>query len=359
MKRYDQRQWLRYAVTILMVVLALVASVGLTGCDRKKPLSALSGDSNFTNIVASGDISAGDDLTVTDDATIGGDVAVTGAFAATGASTLTGAVTGSGAATFSGDVTIVTDPTFGQAGAKTEFIGVPRQKLVALGTMINGTTEEIAYVDDSPTGEYAPIDATVTEAEGSVAGIFKYGASSYAATFLATAVDGSGFKATITTDNLETNESIGLLLYPTVTITSGSLQVLLTDDGGAREYDIPALTANVWNWVEIDISALTGGTGDVVTEFGILMTAGGAAAQGAFVLYMDVAYKWDSASEEALGVSIQPDGVIGVFAIVTAGGTPIVLVEGTDFFVHYETGADFLVALTDQSTRSGIAIIAY
>lgn len=39
-------------------------------------------NSNFTNIVASGDITAGDDISVTDDATIGGDATVTGAVTA-------------------------------------------------------------------------------------------------------------------------------------------------------------------------------------------------------------------------------------------------------------------------------------
>lgn len=44
------------------------------------PAFAAEGDSNYTNLVASGDITAGDDLTVIDDATIGGDLSVTGAF---------------------------------------------------------------------------------------------------------------------------------------------------------------------------------------------------------------------------------------------------------------------------------------
>lgn len=55
----------------LTVLLLCVLAIG--------PAFAAEGDTNFTNVVASGDISAGDDLSVTDDAAIGGDCAVTGA----------------------------------------------------------------------------------------------------------------------------------------------------------------------------------------------------------------------------------------------------------------------------------------
>ena len=231
--------------------------------------------------------------------------------------------------------------------------------MIGNGAGTNGTTETTAYVDDSPTGEFAPIDADVTEAEGSVDGVYKYGASSYDATFLATAANDDGFKATFAADDLEANESIGLLLYPTATIASGDLQILLTDDGGARNYDIGGLTADMWNWVEVDISALAGGTGDVVTEFGVTLTAQGAAALEEFSVYMDIAYKWDSTDEEALGVAIQQDGVISVLVAPTAGGAHSVAAELTDYFVHYESGNDFLVWITDQSANTNVSLVAY
>lgn len=51
------------------------------------------GDSNFTNVVASGDITAGDDLTVTDDASVGGNLSVTGTSTFTGAADAVAAFT--------------------------------------------------------------------------------------------------------------------------------------------------------------------------------------------------------------------------------------------------------------------------
>lgn len=67
----------------LLVVALLVALVAM----------GAAGDSNFTNVVTSGDITAGDDLTVTDDAAVGGNLAVTGTSTVTGATTQTGALT--------------------------------------------------------------------------------------------------------------------------------------------------------------------------------------------------------------------------------------------------------------------------
>ncbi len=261
-----------------------------------------------------------------------------------------------------GDLTLNADPTGGNAGAKSELSGLVRIKAVALGAGTNGATETTSYVDDSPTGEFAPIDADVTEAEGSTDSIYKFGASSYKAAFAATAAAADGFKRTITADDLEANESIGCWLYPSVSIASGDLQILLTDDGGARNFNIGALTASKWNWTEVDISSLAAGTGNVVTEFGITLTAQGATALGAFNLYMDQCYKWDATDEEALGTAILQDGVLNVIAVATAAAsanTPSVLAEGTDYFVHYETGNDFIVWMTDQSAASTLALVAY
>lgn len=261
------------------------------------------------------------------------------------------------------DITLASDSTGGNAGAKSEIIGLPRIKLVGTGAGTNGTTETTSYTDDSSTGEYAPIDADVTEAEGSGDGVYRIGASSYKALFAGTATADDGFKRTIAGDDLEANESIGFWLYSSVTLASGDLQILLTDDGGARNFNIGAVTtANKWTWMEVDISALAGGTGDVVSEFGITLTAQGAGALGAFNLYMDGAYKWDATDEEALGAAIQQNGVLSVLAVATAAGsvnTQSALVEDTDYFVHYETGNDFIVWITDQSANSAVELIAY
>jgi hypothetical protein len=46
------------------------------------------GDTNFTNVSASGDLTAGDDLTVTDDATITDDASIGGDLTVTGSATV-------------------------------------------------------------------------------------------------------------------------------------------------------------------------------------------------------------------------------------------------------------------------------
>jgi len=87
----------------------------------------------------------------------------------------------------------------------------------------------------------------------------------------------------------------------------------------------------------------------------VLMSAQGETALGAFTMYLDVAYVWDSVDEEALGVAIQQDGVLGV--INTESGAS--LVELTDYLVHYESGSDFIVYITDQSTADIAVLAAY
>jgi hypothetical protein len=268
-------------------------------------------------------------------------------------SALDGAVTvGTGVAA---DVTLIADPTGGNAGAKSEYIGLPRIKLIGGGQGTNPASQTLPLVDDSPTGEFEPVDANVVEAEGSTDGIYKYGASSYKAAFDSSAAAGDGFLdsnlgAAGAWDDME---SAGLLLYSSVTIASGDLTLVLTDNGGARTYSIPAITAaNTWTWVEVDIS-----TGDLsaISDVAILLSSQGATNLAAFNLYVDIGYVWDSLDEEALGVAIQQDGVLGVINTETGAA----LAELTDYIVHYESGSDFIVYITDQSAADIAALVAY
>jgi len=255
--------------------------------------------------------------------------------------------------TITGDATITADSTGGNAGAKSEFIGLPRIKLVGGGQGTNPDSQTIALLDDSPNGEFAPVDATVTEALDEV--YYKYDTASYKALFLATAVAGSGFVdaglgAAAAWDDME---SVGMLVRSSEALTAGDLTLVLTDDGGARTYNIPAVaSADTWTWVEVNIA-----TGDLsaVSDVAVLLSTAGAAAHGAFNFWVDIAYVWDAADEEALGVAIQQDGVLGV--INTESGAQ--LAELTDYLVHYETGSDFIVYITDQSTADIAALVAY
>jgi len=251
------------------------------------------------------------------------------------------------------DMTLTADATGGNAGAKTEYIGLPRIKLIGGGQGTNPGSQTIALVDDTPDGEFAPVDASVTESLEAV--YYKHGTKSYGAAWDVGAVATDGFidanlGAGAAWDDME---SVGLLVYSTATWAAGDLTLVLTDDGGARTYNIPALTAaNVWTWLEVDISA---GDLSAVSDVAILMSAQGETNLGAFTMYLDIGYVWDAADEEALGVAIQQDGVLGV--INTESGAQ--LAELTDYIVHYESGVDFLVYITDQSTADIAVLAAY
>lgn len=257
------------------------------------------------------------------------------------------------------DMTLEADTTGGNAGAKTEFIGLPRIKLVGGGAGTNPASQTIVLADDSPEGEFAPVDASVVEA--AEAAVYRAGAGSYKMTWAADAAENDGVidAALLGNASLEDQESVGLWLYSSVALASGDLQIAITDDGAVRKFAIPAVaTANQWTWVEVDISSLDAGTGDVCSDFAITMTAQGAAAatlDAEWVLYFDTGYAWDAVDEEALGVAIQQDGVLSV--IDAAGGTS--LVEYTDYFTHYQSGNDAIVYITDQSANEVVALVAY
>jgi hypothetical protein len=260
-----------------------------------------------------------------------------------------------GASTLRSDVTVSAASAGGNGALKNEITGLPRIKLVGGAQGTNPAGQTIDLVDDDPTGEYAPVDANVTEAEGSVGGIFKVGLSSYAATFDASAAEDDGFVdadlgAAGAWDDME---SWGAFVYITTTVSSGDLQLVLTDDGGARKYSLPAVTAaNTWTWIEVDINA-----GDLssVSNVAITLTANGATNLGAFTIYLDEAWVWDALDEEALGTAIIQDGVLSV--VDTEGGAT--LAEWTDYLVHYESGNDFIVYITNQSAADVIALLAY
>jgi len=254
------------------------------------------------------------------------------------------------------DMTLEPDATGGNAGAKNEFIGLPRIKLVGGGAGTNPGGQTIALVDDTPDGEWAPVDASVTEAADTT--YYRHGTKSYKATFAADAAAADGFidAALGANASWEDMESVGLLVYATATWDAGDLTLVLTDDGGARTFDIPALAAaNAWTWLEVDITDLDAGTGDSISDVAVLLSTAGATALGEFSVYVDIAYVWDATDEEALGVAIQQDGVLSV--IDAAGGTN--LAELTDYLVHYESGNDFLVYITDQSANEIVALVAY
>lgn len=255
------------------------------------------------------------------------------------------------------DITVLPDASGGNAGAKNEFVGLPRIKLVGLGSGTNPNSQTISLADDSPEGEYAALNASVVaSAESS---IYKVGSHSLKMVWAADAAENDGVKATnlFAGASLEDQESVGLWLYSSVPLSAGDLQIVIKDDGGDRKFDVPAVaTVNKWTWVEIDISALNAGTGDACSDFSITLTAQGAAALNApWTLYFDTGWVWDAADEADPGVSLQQDGVLGV--VNTTTGAP--LVDGVDYFVHMQSGDDAIVYITNQSAATVVALIAY
>lgn len=307
-----------------------------------------------------------------EDAYVEGTFEVDGASRLDGTLTVNGAVTAAagftsstttaltGAVTVSNDLTVAGDSTGGNAGARNQITGLPKLALVAAGTMTNGTTETISYMDDTPDGEWTAIDADVTVTADAVR--YRVGTKSLGLAFADTAADDDGAIIDIANDDLEANESIGFWLYSDTALDAGDLDILIDDTDAApdQSYNVPAVAANVWTWVEVDISALAAGTGNVVDKVAVVLKD--AAGLGAFNVYLDAMYKWDADDEEALGVALVQDGVLSVMSIVThenQPNTPSILAEHTGYFTHYESGNDFIVSLADNSASSGVVMVAF
>jgi hypothetical protein len=266
-----------------------------------------------------------------------------------------------------GDQVLATDPSGGNLGAANTLTAALNIKLVPFATMTNGSTETTAWMDDTPAAEFSAVTVGVAPTDTQSSTYARIGSNSLKLAWPATSVAGDGVTASLSSDNLEANESVGMWIYVSEAVAAGDLTLVLTDNGGDRTFNIPAVsTPNVWTWVEVDISSLTGGTGDAITAYKILLSTAGATAHGAFDTYIDGVYKWDAADELALGVDVldQPGSVLTVLTQVKAdAGTQAhdmaALTLDTDFFIHRENGNDFLVQITNQSTKSGFGLVLH
>lgn len=262
-----------------------------------------------------------------------------------------------------GDWNMGTSPTGGNLGDKYRMFGVPNLHYHGCGAGTDASAETVSYADDSPTGEWAPIDATTTEAEASVAGLYyKEGASAYQMNWLATAVDGSGFVNNIVNDNLEADSYITILLYTSEPLAAGDLVLVTDDDTADTEFPISATPAGIWTQKNVDISSLAAGTGDVVEEIQIEISAAGALAHAAFTTYVDYMYKWVDTDKCLLntGDTMFPDGILGVVGETT--GTDLVgetATVRTDYFPYYDEAGttDGIVFITNQSAQAGLSAL--
>lgn len=273
-----------------------------------------------------------------------------------------------GAFTFpTADATLPPPSDGGNLGAANTLTAGLNISLVPFATMTNGSTETTSWMDDTPAAEFSAVTVGVAPTDTQDATIARVGTNSLKLAWPATSVAGDGVTASITSDNLEANESVGFWIYSTVPLASGNLTLVLVDDGGNRTFNIPEVaTKSKWTWVEVDVSSLAAGTGDAITAYRIILSSAGATALGAFDCYIDAVWKWDSADELALGVDVldQPGAIRSILTQVKAdAGTQAhdmaAIVENTDFFVHRESGSDFIVQITNQSTKSGFGLVLH
>lgn len=283
------------------------------------------------------------------------DISTSGAMTGIGAITADGLATLSAGATLSGaDVTLTGAANGGNAADRNEFIGLTRQKYLGLATGANGTTHTVAYIDATPTGEWAVVGATVTPTITADTTYYKDATNSLKIA-MTDVTDNHGADGTISEDDLSTNEYIGFWMYSDVTTLSTYFDLTLDDtDGTDQVYAVPAVAANTWTWIEIDISGCDANC-DSVNGVQFLATTTGGTALTAANIYLDAMYKWDADAEEAVGLALQTDGVQG--CVKLTDGTP--LVEYTGFFVTYRTGSDSLVYITDESADVHACLFAY
>lgn len=234
-------------------------------------------------------------------------------------------------------------------------------RLVSLGALTNAAAagKTLLLVDETPAGEFTATDADVactTETSVIKSGT---GALKMAVTTTADATDGCADGVTY---DFSADESVGFWIRSTVALDSGDLYLNLLDDGGARTIDIPAVAANTWTYVNLTtgITALSDAEKNTITSLGFLLSSAGAtkAASGAFSVYIDEAYKWDSTEQHTLGV-LSEGSAITATSIAATTAVTAQLTELTDYFISWSGTTASLVGITDQSNKNGLAVVNY
>jgi hypothetical protein len=263
---------------------------------------------------------------------------------------------------FDTDLTVLDQADGGDASNQNYIKGKLAFGIASLGAGTNGAAagKTVALLDDSPAGEFSATDADV--ACTTSATYSKAGSNSLKMAVTTAADAGDGCHDGVTLD-FSADEFVGFWIRSSVALAAGDVILDLTDDGGARQTNIPALAANQWTWVNIGLPALDADK-NTITDISIELSAAGAtkAAAGAFDVYVDAMYKWDDTEEEETGDGICLDCIYGVLAVATAAGSPNTtsdLAMYTDFFVKYTTSNEKIVWITDQSGNSNIVFYSH
>lgn len=326
--------------------------------DASDGVTVLTGDLRVGNGVAGTAAMNGEDLYVEGESEFDGAMEVDGALNVDGAADFDNTVSLDGAVTVTADVAVTVGD--GANGDLKELTGLWRVRDWSVGASVNGTSQQVTTDLMPDTTEDANWTATTNMTVAESTTLERVGSSALQITVGASPADGNGADNTLTSGNQDwsADESVGLWMRCSLTTASGDWVLEITDSvAGATEVAIPALaTANTWTWLEINIGGVADASKDVITTIGLDLSAAGATAfaAGGTCLF-DFMVKWDGASEEALSQDVLEGSIPTALAMVTGTGgnrIPVVIVEHTDYFIHYETGNDFFVALTDQSANS-------
>lgn len=264
-----------------------------------------------------------------------------------------------------GDVTFAPEkPDGGNATLNRRINGIP--KIAGFSAGVGNDASETTNVDfgdsETPNTDWTQT-ANITTADDTTT--WRKGSASLEMVVGATPSAGNGADNALATgdQNWSADESFGLWVYCTIVFNSGDWVLGITDNASEDvTTTFPAYgTANTWQWMELEIGSIADGDKDVITDIAIdLSTAGATTFAAGATCNFDGMWKWDGAEEMALAQDIYEDGILSMFSVITAGAniTPILEVEDTDFFVHYETGNDFIVPVTDLSADSLWGMVA-
>jgi len=260
-----------------------------------------------------------------------------------------------------GGVSIPSEATGGNAGAKNEFVGLPRISMAALGALGNGP---VLSEPLTPTAALcAPVGGGAEADDAAVYRDTVTDVTAYRHTFVAVVGVGEGFDCDFGPAPAAISYvSVGFWFRSSVTFDAGDLEINLLDAAVVEgDGDLPAYgTADVWQWMEVDVTADCAAAACAdIDGVELLTTAVAPTTFNAALVYMDSGAVWIAGCEETLGADIPYDGVLSLLAGVTAGGDTTLLVQGTDYIVHYQTGNDAVCMITNQAANYGMALYAY
>lgn len=247
------------------------------------------------------------------------------------------------------------------------FVGIPSISGFSLGQGNDGSeTVNVDFGDsETPDTDWAQTANITTSDENT---IIKMGTGSLELLVGATPADGNGADCALATGNQDWTDDASFGMWMRCDeLTDATMWVLEIHDTGpvTTELVIPAVpVADHWTWVEVDVSGLANASKDDIDTIAIDLTAAGAAAMDTQTCYFDYMFKWDDAEELAMNIDIKEDGILSMFSMIVATANnriPILEVEGTDYFVHYEGTDDFIVPISDLSADAlwGSAALDY